>query len=213
MTGAINVCYRGFHSCENLANCLLYYPIDVNIRYARVQIGGTVDIDGQVTASSEITIVELLTYEEIYSIIGLQTVVNNDIIRVLIGDRRLYHKLNNTTIGHIYCIDDLTTQICLYYDNDGNLHSDFTDKDVRQGKNATTESCGRYAQKAWYHQGVYYASESDKYVIWHTRDTRECTLCGDQIVSFTNTWYNTRCCRKPLIGPIIKRARLMLNRR
>jgi hypothetical protein len=213
MTGVINVGSKGFHSCKNLADCLIYYPIDVNTRYARVRIGGVIKTNKKITASSELTIIDMLTYDEIYRLLGKTAVVLNDKMCVVFHDVKIFHKIQladgRKMIGHISVIAD--SKITTEYDSDGKIHSDFTDYDVLLGRHPTGEVFSN-KYKSWHRHGQKYASESDRYIIWYTRDIRECTLCGHQLTGFNNAWYDRCYCRELLIGPIIKRIRLMFNK-
>jgi hypothetical protein len=201
---------RGFHSCVNLADCLHYYPLYVNTRYARVRIGGTVKTYRNVTVSSKITIIDVLSYEELYSLLGLHPVnVYGDTVIVVADNMHIYHKLNNAIIGHIYRIEYGSPLVFTSYNSDGNLHTDFTDQDVRDSMHATAETFGLHGKKIWYRRGLYYAIEYPAYIVWTAYDIRECKSCGKQ--SDIHATYKCNCKYK-LISPIIKRIRSIFNK-
>ena len=63
-------CTRGFHFCENLADCFSYYSFDPNNKVAEIEaIGDIASVDGGKSCTNKITIVREMTWEEV-----LQTV-------------------------------------------------------------------------------------------------------------------------------------------
>jgi hypothetical protein len=98
----------------------------------------------------------------------------------------------------------------MYSDSDCKRHSDFINQDVRDGINWTTNTLDGYDKKTWYRHGQRYATAYEKYIVWYTRGLNECKSCCNQTLRIMKYKCN---CRNILVGPIIKRVRLMLNRR
>ena len=62
--GNIEVCERGLHFCENLKDVFDYYGRDGN-RFFEVEASGTIDTDGEKSATSDLLIIRELTDVEI----------------------------------------------------------------------------------------------------------------------------------------------------
>ena len=61
-SGAVKICSKGFHACENPFDVWNYYP--VSSRYASVELSGEVEKDGDKTVCSKIAIKAELTFPE-----------------------------------------------------------------------------------------------------------------------------------------------------
>ena len=68
MDADIEVCERGFHFCENLADCFEFYPFDEDTRIAEVQADGNVKTDGIKSVTDKITIIRELTWDEVLKV-------------------------------------------------------------------------------------------------------------------------------------------------
>ena len=64
----IEVCERGFHFCENLADCFDFYPFNEDTRIAEVQADGNVKTDGTKSVTDKITIIRELTWDEVLKV-------------------------------------------------------------------------------------------------------------------------------------------------
>ena len=64
----IEVCERGFHFCENLADCFDFYPFSGDTRIAEVQADGNVKTDGTKSVTDKITIIRELTWDEVLKV-------------------------------------------------------------------------------------------------------------------------------------------------
>ena len=59
-------CGRGFHFCENLADCFSYYSFDPNNKVAEIEaIGEIASDDGRKSCTNKISIVREMTWEEV----------------------------------------------------------------------------------------------------------------------------------------------------
>ena len=63
--GAINVCERGLHFCENLKDVFDYYENENGHRFFEVEASGMIDTNGRKSAASDLLIIRELTTVEI----------------------------------------------------------------------------------------------------------------------------------------------------
>ena len=63
--GAINVCERGLHFCENLKDVFDYYENENGHRFFEVEASGMIDTNGRKSAASDLLIIRELTDIEI----------------------------------------------------------------------------------------------------------------------------------------------------
>ena len=66
----INVCYNGFHACQNPLDVFVYYPISSYTRYAMVMLWGDVDFakDGKNICATDIMIVKEIGIDEMVTV-------------------------------------------------------------------------------------------------------------------------------------------------
>ena len=65
-------CTRGFHFCENLADCFSYYSFDPNNKVAEIEaIGDIASGDGGKSCTNKITIVREMTWEEVLQTVNI----------------------------------------------------------------------------------------------------------------------------------------------
>ena len=66
----INVCYNGFHACQNPLDVFVYYPMSSYTRYAMVMLWGDVDFanDGKKICATDIMIVKEIGIDEMVTV-------------------------------------------------------------------------------------------------------------------------------------------------
>lgn len=66
----INLCYNGFHACQNPLDVFVYYPMSSYTRYAMVMLWGDVDFanDGKKICASDIIIVKEIGIDEMVTV-------------------------------------------------------------------------------------------------------------------------------------------------
>ena len=63
-------CDRGFHFCENAADCFSYYNFDSENKVAEVIALGEVDTDGKKSCTNKIQIVREIPWQELLTIVN-----------------------------------------------------------------------------------------------------------------------------------------------
>ena len=63
-------CYRGFHFCENAADCFSYYSFNSKNKVAEVIALGEVDTDGKKSCTNKIQIVREIPWQELLTIVN-----------------------------------------------------------------------------------------------------------------------------------------------
>ena len=64
-------CDRGFHFCENAADCFNYYSFDSKNKVAEVVALGEVDTDGKKSCTNKIQIVREIPWQELFTIVNI----------------------------------------------------------------------------------------------------------------------------------------------
>ena len=66
----INVCYNGFHACQNPLDVFVYYPMSPYTRYAMVELWGDVDFanDGKKICATDIMIIKEIGIDEMVTV-------------------------------------------------------------------------------------------------------------------------------------------------
>lgn len=64
-------CDRGFHFCENAADCFSYYNFDSKNKVAEVIALGEVDTDGKKSCTNKIQIVREIPWQELLTIVNI----------------------------------------------------------------------------------------------------------------------------------------------
>lgn len=63
-------CDRGFHFCENAADCFNYYSFNPDNKVAEVIAYGEVDTDGKKSCTNKIKIVREIPWQELLTIVN-----------------------------------------------------------------------------------------------------------------------------------------------
>ena len=71
MDGIIKLCGRGFHFCERLVDCFLYYEFDPHNKIAEVEALGTILTDGHKYCTNKIKIVREMNWDEVLNLTNI----------------------------------------------------------------------------------------------------------------------------------------------
>jgi len=69
--GSIKICNRGFHFCEKLIDCFIWYKFDPNNKVAEVEAFGTIEKEEEKSVTDKIRIVKELSWYEVLDLVNI----------------------------------------------------------------------------------------------------------------------------------------------